>query len=148
MDELFDFDDDSQVSPEEEAMAFLLLMDDEEEEDDHPFSKREGCLFSVLIAIGMISGIVGTLLTWSAYSLYLFQTASQSFRVVIAQCLLPPILKKSKGYDHHSAKTDSLAIRSIILRSKVESKKAHPLWEVGAEGTKDITDISVSEEPS
>lgn len=64
MDELFDFDDDSQVSPEEEeAMAFLLLMDDEEEEDDHPFSKREGCLFSVLIAIGMISGIVGTLLT-------------------------------------------------------------------------------------
>ena len=63
MDELFDFDDDSQVSPEEEAMAFLLLMDYEEEEDDHPFSKREGCLFSVLIAIGMISGIVGTLLT-------------------------------------------------------------------------------------
>lgn len=62
MDELFDFDDDSQVSSEEEAMAFLLLMDDEEEEDDHPFSKREGCLFSVLIAIGMISGIVGTLL--------------------------------------------------------------------------------------
>ena len=63
MDELFDFDDDSQVSSEEEAMAFLLLMDDEEEEDDHPFFKREGCLFSVLIAIGMISGIVGTLLT-------------------------------------------------------------------------------------
>ena len=62
MDELFDFDDDSQVSSEEEAMAFLLLMDDEEEEDNHPFSKREGCLFSVLIAIGMISGIVGTLL--------------------------------------------------------------------------------------
>ncbi len=62
MDELFDFDDDSQVSSEEEAMAFLLLMDDEEEEDNHPFSKREGCLLSVLIAIGMISGIVGTLL--------------------------------------------------------------------------------------
>ena len=59
--EPFDFDDDGQVSPEEEAMAFLLLMDEEEDESSS-FSERKGCLFSVLLAIGMISGIVGTLL--------------------------------------------------------------------------------------
>ena len=43
-------------------MAFLLLMDDEEEEENRSFSERKGCLFSVLLAIVMISGIVGTLL--------------------------------------------------------------------------------------
>ena len=62
MGELFDFDNNGQVSPEEEAMAFLLLMDDEEEEENRSFSERKGCLFSVLLAIVMISGIVGTLL--------------------------------------------------------------------------------------
>lgn len=62
MGELFDFDDDGQVSPEEEAMAFLLLMDDEEEDENRSFSARKGCLFSVLLAIGMFSGAVGLIL--------------------------------------------------------------------------------------
>ena len=61
MGELFDFDDDGQVSPEEEAMAFLLLMDEEDDESSS-FSERKGCLFSVLLAIGTISGVVGLLL--------------------------------------------------------------------------------------
>lgn len=62
MGELFDFNNDGQVSPEEEAMAYLLLMDDEQEEKTCSSPERKGCLFSLLFAIGMISVIVGSLL--------------------------------------------------------------------------------------
>lgn len=55
MGDLFDYDDDGQVSPEEEAMAFLMLMDDEDDEaeEEHTgITSNGGCLTAFLLIIG------------------------------------------------------------------------------------------------
>ncbi len=57
MSDSFDFDDDSQVSPEEEAMAFLLLMDDDKEEESIN-SHGCGCLPMVLLIVGVTAAAV------------------------------------------------------------------------------------------
>ena len=59
MGDLFDLDDDGQVSEEEEEDAFLLLMDDDDEEEADR-SYRGGCLPTILLIVG-VSAVITAL---------------------------------------------------------------------------------------
>lgn len=56
MGDLFDFEDDGQVSEEEEEEALLLFMDDEDEDEDSG-TQRGGCLTAILIAAGITAAV-------------------------------------------------------------------------------------------